>query len=146
MPMIVTALSAVIGTGLYSELLATLVHTGTVTAAGDLTMWRVRELALIGGSIAAAVVALGLRLHRVSPEQRRRRLAFALAGAGGAWSLLSVVDMHLMGLVPESLVDPLADLALHGPGFLAATTGLGALLAGERWMNSLSPSTTRGSS
>jgi hypothetical protein len=145
-PVIVTALSAVIGIGLYSELLAVLVHTGAVTVAADRAGWRIRELTLIGGSFAAAVIAVAARLHQVPSIQRRRRTALALAGAGGAWSLLSVVDMHLTGLVPENLVDPLADLALHGPGFLAVTTGVGALLAGDRWMNSLSPSTTRGSS
>ncbi|HTK64851.1 MAG TPA: hypothetical protein VL595_20855 [Pseudonocardia sp.] len=142
----VVALSAVIGAGLYSELLAALAHVDLVTVTGDRPGWRTREFALIGGGVAALLVALATGLHRAAAPQRRLRLATALAGAGGAWSLLSVVDMHLTGLVPESLVDPLTDLLLHGPGFLAATTGVGALLAGDRWMNSLSPSTTRGTS
>ena len=140
------ALSAVLGLGLYSELLAGLAHTGLVTLAGDRSGWRVRELALAGAGVVAALIGVKAGLHRAAPADRRKRQALALAGGGGAWSLLSVIDMHLTGLVPENLVDPLTDLALHGPGFLAVTTGLGALLAGERWLNSLSPSTTRGSS
>lgn len=142
----VVALSAVIGVGLYSELLDALVRADLVTVAGPGAAWRIRELVLIAGGVAAALVAVAAGLHRVPPARRRRRAVLALAGGGGAWSLLSVIDMHLTGLVPEGLVDPLTDLALHGPGFLAATTGVGALLAGDRWMNSLSPTTTRGTS
>jgi uncharacterized membrane protein len=142
----VVALSAVIGVGLYSELLALLVHGDAVTVTGDRAGWRIRALTLIGAGLVAALVAVATGLHRVPAADRRRRTALALSGAGTAWSLTSIIDMHLTGLVPENLVDPLTDLTLHGPGFLAATTGIGALLAGDRWLNSLSPATTRGRS
>ena len=84
-----------------------MIHTGVLTVTGDRAGWRVRELVLIGGSVAAAVVTMATGLHRVAAAQRRRRVALALAGAGTAWSLLSIVDMHLTSLIPESLVDPL---------------------------------------
>jgi hypothetical protein len=126
-------LGALLGAGAYAALLTALTVTGAVVA----TDHPLRVTALI----AAAAGAAAVRARR-SPASRAGR-ARELAAAGAAWSLLSVLDMHVTGLVPEHLVNPLADIALHGPGFLALTAGGAALLAGPRYLSTLSPGGTR---
>jgi hypothetical protein len=140
---LVLALAALFGFGLYCAALALLTRTGLVHAMGRGMSWQRRDLVLIGGAVAATVVALILRVHRADPAERARHVGFALVGAGGAWSLLSVLDMHMAGMVAHH-TDVLADLAMHGPGFAAVVIGAGLLVTGERRLNSLSPNTTRG--
>jgi hypothetical protein len=138
-PALVLGLWAVLGAGCYAGLLQALVGSGLLDApiAPD------RQIGLIA---TATLAAIALRAAAPGPAAtpgptatRPADSARALTAAGASWSLLSVLDMHVTGFVPEHLVGPLADVALHGPGFLAVTAGAGALLAGDRWMSTLSP-------
>lgn len=135
-----------LGFGLYSAVVDVLTRAGVVHAMGqDMSGWR-RDVVLMGGAVAAIVTALILRVHRRAPHRRRHQIAMALLGAGSAWSLLSVLDMHVTGMVAARHPDLLADLTLHGPGILALVFGAGALLAGDRHPHSYSSNPTRGTS
>jgi hypothetical protein len=105
-----------------------------------------RDLVLIAGGVAAVAVARVLRVHRAVPAERTRHRALALVGAGSAWSLLSVLDMHVTGMVATHHADVFADVVLHGPGTLALVLGTSLLLIDDRRPNPLSLTTTRGTS
>ncbi|GAA5164525.1 hypothetical protein GCM10023321_53100 [Pseudonocardia eucalypti] len=120
-PAAVPVLAALVGAGLYAELLSLLAWTGAVAAATG-----PREPVLIGAGLAAAALAVMFRVNR-------RHLALVLVGGGASWSLLSVLDMHLTGVVSahHHHGNALADVALHGPGFLAVVLGVAGMLTAQ---------------
>lgn len=122
-PAAVPVLAALVGAGLYAELLSLLAWTGAVRATTG-----PREPVLICAGLVAAALAVAFRVRPAG-----RQLPIALVGGGASWSLLSVLDMHLTGVVSahHHHGNALADIALHGPGFLAVVLGVTALLTAQ---------------
>lgn len=115
-------IGAAAGIAWYAVLLDVLAIFGAVHLGGHGT---VRTALLAVG--AACLLGVGVRTQ---PDRRSVDLwAFVLTGAGVAWSMASIADMHVFGFVELSTHAFAPDVAFHGVGFALAMLGAARCLA-----------------
>lgn len=85
-----------------------------------------RDLGLTALIVTAALIAFG---SRRPPVSRLDAAAVALSVAGALWTVLAIVDMHVLGAVDVARHALLADLLVHGTGLALLFSGLALLRA-----------------
>jgi hypothetical protein len=107
------------GAAIYAAVSALLLATGIGTDKADPNVsWLVRDVVVVG---LAALALFGA--FRLGTDGVTDKLSHALVGMGGAWSALSLLDMHAFNLFDIAHGELAADLAFHGAGSVAIAWG-----------------------
>ncbi|TXL57583.1 hypothetical protein FHP06_12380 [Aeromicrobium terrae] len=60
---------------------------------------------------------------------RGNHVGMALAASGLAWTVLSLVDMHLLGGIEVAAASTVVELVVHGTGLALLSTGVALMRA-----------------
>lgn len=113
---------AAVGVVLYVASVTALTATGAaepLDASG--LHWFLRDL--LFAVLAATALVLAARDRGRAPA-KRQRAAYAVAGAGAAWTVLGIVDMHVFMLFELAHGQLLWDAVFHTAGVWAMCTAL----------------------
>lgn len=84
-----------------------------------------RDVALAGVLAACVLVAVS----STPTPSRTSEVGVAMAVGGLAWTVLSLVDMHLLGGIEVTAASAAVELAVHGTGLALLSTGVALMRA-----------------